>query len=171
MDLDIATGKVTAYKDPKLPAAPAVGEGADWAAGLAAIAPADAETLVAAIRTLYPHDALPERLYRRVVVHLDRLANGAAPVAEALRSFCAGLAQGWPIGFAERAETYRIQALKKLEGTTEFTFVQRAAVRYLYDDVELWAAFGYEGASVHLGGYVKRGFDDLDWLPPLPNDL
>ncbi len=169
--MDIATGKVTAYKDPKLPPAPVVSEGADWAARLAAISAADAETLVAAIRTLYPHDQLPERVYRRVVVQLDGLAAALPRIAETLRDFCGGLAQGWPIGFAERAETYRIQALKAIEAGPAFIFTQRAAVRYLYDDVELWAAFGYEGASVHLGGYVKRGFDDLDWLPPLPNDL
>jgi len=41
-------------------------------------------------------------------------------------------------------------------------------VRFLYDDVEVWQAFGYEGASAHLGGYVNRGFNDLDWLPDPP---
>jgi hypothetical protein len=29
----------------------------------------------------------------------------------------------------------------------------------------VWDAVGYEGPSVHKGGYVNRGFDDLDWLP------
>ncbi len=158
--------KVTAYKDPKLPAAPTVSAGADWADGLSGISAADAETLVAAIRTLCPHDDLPEMVYRRVVVQFDRL-----PAAEHLAAFCEMLNGAGPVAFAALAETYRVQALKRIEDTPEFTFVQRMAVRYLYDDVEVWAAFGYEGASVHLGGYVKRGFDDLDWLPPLPNDL
>ncbi len=169
--MQTATGKVIAHKDPKLPAAPHVAETADWAANLAAFSPAEADTLVAIVHTLYPHDQLPERCYRRVVIHLDRLA-ATTPAAKAmLTGFCANLAAGWPIPYAARAETYRVQALKALETTPAFFFIQRLAVRYLYDDVEVWAAFGYEGASVHLGGYVKRGFDDLAWLPPLPNDL
>jgi len=24
--------------------------------------------------------------------------------------------------------------------------------------------FGYEGASADKGGYIERGFDDIDWL-------
>ncbi len=158
--------KVTAYKDPKLPAALTVSGAADWADGLGGISAADAETLVAAIRTLCPHDDLPDTVYRRVVAQFDRLS-----AAEHLATFCKMLDSAGPIAFAGLAETYRVQALKRIEDTPEFTFVQRMAVRYLYDDVEVWSAFGYEGASVHLGGYVKRGFDDLNWLPPLPNDL
>jgi len=158
--------KTTAYKDPKLPAPLAVSIAADWAGHLKTISETDAETLVAAIRTLYPHDDLPVTIYRRVVLHFDRLSAG-----QIFAVFCKSLAESWPIPFAALAETYRVEALKRIEPTPEFTFVQRMAVRYLYDDVEVWAAFGYEGASVHLGGYIKRGFDDLDWLPKLPNDL
>jgi hypothetical protein len=158
--------KSVAYKDPKLPAPLAVSTTADWAASLQTISTADAETLVAAIQTLCPHDDLPVTIYRRVVLNFDRLAAGAA-----LATFCKNLNQSWPIPFSNLAETYRVDALKRIEATPEFIVVQRMAVRYLYDDVEVWAAFGYEGASVHLGGYIKRGFDDLDWLPPLPNDL
>ena len=57
--METATGKVIAHKDPKLLAAPRVSEADDWAAGLAAFSAAEADTLAAAIRTLYPHDPLP----------------------------------------------------------------------------------------------------------------
>ncbi len=168
--MQIAHGKVTAYKDPKLPAAPVIPEGPGWTDMLRHISTDDATTLVSAIRTLYPHDGLDISIYRRVLIHFDRLA-GTPDIAVLLGRFCADIASGWPLAFADLAETYRVQALRRLEGTAAFIFVQRLAVRYLYDDVEVWAAFGYEGASVHLGGYVKRGFNDLDWLPDLPNDL
>jgi hypothetical protein len=162
---------VTAYKDPKLPAPLAVSEADDWADHAAGIPAADLQTLVAVIRTLYPHQGLPETVYRRVALRFARLAAGEAKAAAMIAAFCARLGAAWPIGFAELAETYRVQALKTLEGTPEFVFVQRLSVKYLYDDIEVWAEFGYEGASAHLGGYVTRGFNDLDWLPPLPNDL
>lgn len=35
----------------------------------------------------------------------------------------------------------------------------------LYDDAEAWDALGYEGESFDKGGYIHRGFNDLDWLP------
>jgi len=35
----------------------------------------------------------------------------------------------------------------------------------LYDDREVWNLLGYEGPSYDKGGYLNRGFDDLDWLP------
>ncbi|MDE8344752.1 MAG: hypothetical protein POH28_01055 [Acidocella sp.] len=131
---------------------------------------AQAETLVSVIRTLCPHECLDISIYRRAVSHFDRLA-AAAEVAGTIDRFCEAIVSGWPLAFGALAETYRVQALQRLQETAEFMFVQRMAVRYLYDDVEVWAAFGYQGASVHLGGYVGRGFNDLDWLPDLPNDL
>jgi hypothetical protein len=169
--MQTATGKVTAYKDPNIPPAPPVSAGPDWAQVLTTISPGDAETLCAAVATLYPHDALDRLIYRRVIAQFDRVARQSPEAVEMLGAFCEGLNQSAVLPFAALAESYRVQALKNLEAAPAFFFVQRLAVRYLYDDVEVWAAFGYEGASVQLGGYLKRGFDDLDWLPPLPNEI
>ena len=35
----------------------------------------------------------------------------------------------------------------------------------LYNNKEVWPKFGYEGSSAYKGGYISRGFNDLDWLP------
>ena len=34
----------------------------------------------------------------------------------------------------------------------------------LYNQKEVWPLFGYEGESFSQGGYIDRGFDDIDWL-------
>jgi len=39
------------------------------------------------------------------------------------------------------------------------------AVVALYNDQEVWDTLGYEGPSFDKGGYIGRGFNDLDWLP------
>ena len=39
------------------------------------------------------------------------------------------------------------------------------AVVEIYSDPQTWTLLGYEGPSFAQGGYVGRGFDDLDWLP------
>ena len=34
----------------------------------------------------------------------------------------------------------------------------------LYNQPAIWPKFGYEGSSAEHGGYIARGFDDIDWL-------
>jgi len=58
-----------------------------------------------------------------------------------------------------------LKVLRRVEGTEFFGFVRRTAVLNLYDDTEVWDRLGYEGPSFDKGGYINRGFDDLDWLP------
>jgi len=160
--------RVVAHKDPKLPPPLAMPEGAGWISVLTHLTPEAAETLVVFVRTLYPHEGLPDRVYRRVVATYDRLAAESAAASAIIADTLAALEGGQAPPFAERSESYRVAAIRRIEATPGFFFLQRTAVRFLYDDLEVWSAFGYEGASVHLGGYVDRGFDDLDWLPPLP---
>jgi hypothetical protein len=164
---DIMTTNI-AHKDPKLPPPIALPDGPDWTGALRQIDPHAALTLLAAARTLYPHEGLPDRVYRRVVAQFDRMAATSPVVAQSLAQFVDLVDAAMPLPFAELTEGYRSQVLRSIEGTGAFRLVQRATVRFLYDDVEVWDAFGYEGASVQLGGYAKRGFDDLRWLPEPP---
>lgn len=161
---------ITAHKDPKLPSPAAQPEGSVWTSVLKKLDPITAETLYVATRTLYPHDSLPDRVYHRVVVALDSVAVSSPAFADLLAECVRQLEAGFPVPFRDRSESYRVAALKAIESTVAFRFLQRSAVRHLYDDVEVWQAFGYEGAAHHLGGYVERGFDDLDWLPPVPSN-
>lgn len=160
--------KIVAQKDPKLPAPLGGLDGPQWTSTLKQFDVLAAETLCAAIQTLYPHDALPEHVYRRVVVMFDALVSESTANAALIREFVQQLNADFPVPFVDRSEGYRTQALQATQSSPAFRFVQRTSVRYLYDDVEVWQAFGYEGASIHMGGYVDRGFDDLDWLPPVP---
>jgi hypothetical protein len=157
-----------AHKDPKLPPPAEIPDGPEWTRALTVLSPEAGETLVAVVRTLCPHDTLPDRVYRRVVLHYDRLARTRPDATASITQAVAALDRSMPLPFRDRSESYRIAALKAIETTTAFVFLQRTAVRFLYDDIEVWDAFRYEGASVHLGGYVTRGFNDLDWLPEPP---
>ena len=55
--------------------------------------------------------------------------------------------------------------LTEVAETPFFSLVHSTTVVALYDDHEVWDLLGYEGASFDKGGYLHRGFDDLDWLP------
>ena len=87
------------------------------------------------------------------------LAEGAAALDAACRSPFASLAEG------EQAA-----ALQAIEGSPFFEAMRAATVRHLYGNRALWPRFGYEGASSHLGGYIERGFDDIDWIPEDEDD-
>ena len=129
-------------------------------------APLDAQalaTLTAMARVLYPHDSLDDTFYRRVVdvvtteadaAQRALLANGAAALDEA---------KGYP--FAGLGEKEKLAAVQAIEGSPFFEAMRAATARHLYDDRRLWPRFGYEGASSHLGGYIERGFDDIEWIP------
>ena len=61
--------------------------------------------------------------------------------------------------------TAQIEALALIEGEPFFATVQTAVREQLYERPEVWQLIGYGGPSVGQGGYVTRGFDDIDWLP------
>ena len=113
-------------------------------------------TITAVARAMYPHDALPDEVYARVSEKLAEAAE-ARPVID---FGVAGLA-----GFTEKSPLEQTQALREIEGSEFFELVRSTAVVEVYSDPRTWAAFGYEGPSFDKGGYLNRGFNDLDWLP------
>ena len=128
-------------------------------------APLDAHahaTLTAMARVLYPHDFLDDASYRRVVdiVAADADAAQRALLADGVAAL--DEAKGGP--FVGLEEKERLSAVQAIEGSPFFEAMRAATARHLYDDRALWPRFGYEGASSHLGGYIERGFDDIDWI-------
>ncbi len=123
-------------------------------------------TTLRVARAMYPHDALPDEAYEKVVRAVEAEAGGSDEVRAAIERGVAGLDD--PTPFADRDAGAQLQALREIEGSAYFDLVRATAVVALYDNPLVWKALGYEGPSVHLGGYVERGFDDLDWLPDPP---
>ena len=64
----------------------------------------------------------------------------------------------------------QLEVLKGLEGTAFFELLRSTALVEVYTDDRTWQLVGYEGPSFDKGGYVERGFNDLDWLPD-PEDV
>ena len=126
-------------------------------------------TALAAARTMFPHDMLPDEAYAKVVDGIEGAAARDASVAAGIEQGIAQLDDPKP--FSQLDEDGRLEALRRCEGTPFFDLLKATAVVELYDNPLVWKAFGYEGPSVHLGGYLHRGFDDLDWLPDPPIEL
>ena len=120
-------------------------------------------TITAAARTMYPHDALPDEVYARVGDKLGEAVRDDAGTAQTIEEGVAALNGGRT--FAERSAEERLEALKAIEGSDFFELVRSTAIVEVYSDQRTWQAFGYEGPSFDKGGYIDRGFNDLDWLP------
>jgi hypothetical protein len=127
------------------------------------------ETTLRVARTMYPHDMLPDAAYENVVAQVEAEARGNDAIQAAIEQGIAALDD--PTPFTDLDADAQLAALERTEGSDYFNLVRSTAVVALYDNPDVWKAFGYEGPSVHLGGYVNRGFDDLDWLPEPPVEL
>lgn len=122
-------------------------------------------TLVAMIKAAFPHDGVPDAAYERtartVVQEAENTTWMRVKLASGLDSL-EGLAGG---RFTELSREEALPVLRRIQHTPFFGFVRQTAVVTLYEDEEVWEALGYEGPSFDKGGYIDRGFDDLDWLP------
>jgi hypothetical protein len=124
------------------------------------------ETALHAARTMFPHDGFPDEAYEKVIRQIEVEAANNEDVAKQIEEGIAALDGSG--SFASLDEDARLEALTKAEGTPFFALLKATAVVELYDNPAVWKLLGYEGPAAHLGGYVDRGFDDLDWLPDPP---
>lgn len=132
--------------------------------------PEAAATLVRMARDVYPHDRLPDALYEAAIATIDGSLGADPANRNMLRDGVAVLdaAANARFGSAYAAvakETDRVALLRGIEGTPFFKKVRGGLVTALYNQAEVWTLLGYEGSSADKGGYIHRGFDDIDWLP------
>ena len=122
----------------------------------------DRQTITKMIKTLYPHERFPDGPYQRTTD--DVIGKGNADPAKTLM-MRDGLADLRKASFDSLNFREATNYLKGIEGSAFFSHVRGTSVVTLYNDKEVWDLLGYEGASYEKGGYVNRGFNDLNWLP------
>jgi hypothetical protein len=121
--------------------------------------------LVRVIRVAFPHAQLPDTAYEKTANALIELAEKTPRQYLALSAGLASL-DALPAGaFLELNAVDATARLRTIEQTEFFGFVRANTVLTLYNLPEVWEALGYEGPSFDKGGYITRGFNDLDWLP------
>ena len=137
---------------------------AAWATELTAISPTAFATLVQMARDIYPHDKIEDQYYVIAVKGYDtaetapEIATGVSALDAAARGkgFASYLYTSW--------EDDRVRILRGMEESPFFQKVRGGLVTGLYNQKAIWPVFGYEGESYSKGGYINRGFDDIDWL-------
>jgi hypothetical protein len=137
---------------------------AAWAVEVTVITPEQMATLLQMARDIYPHDQVPDQHYAVAVKGYDSeeqkvlVAEGVAALDAAAKAagFDSYVAAGW--------EEDRVKLLQGIEITPFFQTIRSGLVTGLYNQKEVWPIFGYQGESFSQGGYIERGFNDIDWL-------
>ncbi|MFE1601760.1 twin-arginine translocation signal domain-containing protein [Methylobacterium sp. ID0610] len=141
-----------------------------WAEGGAALSPAELKTLVKVARDIYPHDFLADTSYIAAVRPWDAKAASDPAVKQLLgdgiRRLDEDARSRHRVAYAQIGwEADRVVLLQAIEHTPFFKALRADLVVSLYNQPDLWPKFGYEGSSADKGGYINRGFNDIDWLP------
>ena len=118
--------------------------GEAWAAEVTALKPETFATLVVMARDTAEQAPMVEE----GIATLNTMAVGAGHPSYA--------GAGW--------EADRVGLLRRIEQTPFFQAVRGGMMVGLYNNPEVWPHFGYEGESFSKGGYLDRGFNDIDWL-------
>ena len=140
-----------------------------WALSMKSFDAHTAETLLAMVRATYPHDNLADIYYAGVVGGLDDSAAADNDLAKMMTDGVASLDSAMHVDFMDLSEGNQVKVLQSMETSDFFQKVRGTSVVGLYNQPLVWRHFGYEGSSFEHGGYLERGFDDLNWLkrPPL----
>ncbi|MCY1413531.1 hypothetical protein D9M71_289640 [compost metagenome] len=113
-------------------------------------------------RDIYPHDRLNDLHYATPLAALLDKQGGL--VSQGLKELQASARERHGKSYEALVENDRVALLRAIETEPFFREVRSALMFGLYDNTALFALFGYEGSSVEKGGYVNRGFNDIDWL-------
>lgn len=139
---------------------------AAWGVEATALKPETMATLILLARDIYPHDQLADRFYAIAVKGQDTLAGQKPDHKKLIEDGIADLdKRSGPAGYRGLGwEDARVAILKDIEHSPFFQAVRGDLVVSLYNQKELWPIFGYEGESYSKGGYIHRGFNDIEWL-------
>ena len=108
------------------------------------------------VRAMFPHERFPDGPYERTA---DAILAAAGEDVRLRTQLDQGLRDLQALGGP------KLEVLRGMATTEFFEAVRAKTITTLYNDPEVWRVLGWEGESYSQGGYLERGFADLDWLP------
>ncbi|MBO0896168.1 MULTISPECIES: hypothetical protein [Arthrobacter] len=117
------------------------------------------------IKTAFPHPDFPDEAYERMTSRIVTEADASTWFRVVLTQGLIALGAQSEEPFLDLTDERALAVLRRVADLEFFGFIRRTTVLNLYDDPQVWEVLGYEGPSFDKGGYLHRGFADLDWLP------
>ncbi len=135
-----------------------------WATEVTTISEHEMATLIQMARDIYPHDKVGDEYYVTAVKGYDS-EGSITMVSEGVAALDAMAKAAGANSYIEtKWEDNRVDLLKQIEDGGFFQAIRGGLVTGLYNQKDVWPIFGYEGESFSKGGYLHRGFDDINWL-------
>jgi len=125
----------------------------------------DSPSLTRFGRLVFPHEGLADEVYAqimdKVLATLDTIPASAGALTEAEAALNAQQDSSW----FDLDQPAQIKAIENIQGEAFFAVIVGTLRGAFYYDPAVWAHIDYPGSSKEHGGYLHRGFDDIDWLP------
>lgn len=146
-----------------------LGKGNARAATLKVLSPHQHATLMRFTRDLFPHKQFNDAIYASAITPLAGEAAKdpatRALLAKGVKALDALTMKNGARRFADTPdEAKRIAAIKQIQETPFFAKVYGSTRSTLYNERTVWPILGFQGPSSPKGGYLHRGFNDLNWL-------
>ena len=134
-----------------------------WAVTLKSLPQNEAAVLLRITRHLYPHDMLGDIYYAEVVEAFDAKMATDNELKGLVTQGIAELNGVYGVPWLALSDGYQVDALRRVESSKFFQTLRGHTVVALYNNKNIWPAFGYQGSSAQDGGYLFRGFQDAGW--------
>ena len=112
---------------------------------------------------LFPHENIGNTPYVLVVNAVGEKMT-TQQVAQQLEAGVNSLDTARETPWLDLPEQEQVAVMKGLEKMPFFALLYNQSMASLYQNEHVLEALGYQGSSVEYGGYLSRGFDDINWL-------
>ena len=112
---------------------------------------------------LFPHENIGDTPYLLVVNAVEEKMTTQQVVLQ-LEAGLNSLDTARKTPWLDLPEQEQVAVMKGLEKTPFFALLYNESMAGLYQNEHVWEVLGYQGSSVEQGGYLSRGFDDINWL-------
>jgi len=154
-----------------LPERAAVGQQRSPQHRLEVLSEDDALGLLAIVRSLIPLAGTDETVYLAVVAALDDTARRDPGHAKLLKGGLLAARHHFSMNLDQVTVADLERYLRSIQTQAFFVHVYRTTLPVFFGNHSVWERIGYEGESFSKGGYLQRGFNDLDWLPEPPDTV
>ncbi len=132
-------------------------------------------SLFGIIKRMFPHKSLKDIHYQIVVEKLLEESITDPKVGQLIKDGISNLNDSVAKTMVKNTwvdsdPNEQLASLTKIEDTDFFSKLKSTTINSLYNDEKVWKVFGYEGEAFSQGGYLHRGFNDLNWLPEPPEE-
>jgi len=123
------------------------------------------KTLSDVLFQLFPHQKLNKKTYDQAAIRISNKVQQSKELLQMMSTAMAQMAESSQEKWMALSDQEKTAALKALQRTAFFQFILNEAIDGIYHHPDTWRLLGFEGSSLEFGGYIHRGFNDIDWLP------